>query len=75
MVAPVLGGFALGQGLGVPYLGMLAALCLVAAGVALSLRRGLPTTIDTGMPGSPVTPGRPQAHRPEAIGMAEGGTL
>ena len=43
VVAPVLGGFALGHGLGVPYLGLLAALCLVASGVALSLRRELTT--------------------------------
>jgi hypothetical protein len=39
VVAPVLGGFALGHGLGVPYLGLLAALCLVASAVALSLHR------------------------------------
>jgi MFS family permease len=41
VLAPVLGGFALGHGLGLPYLGLLAACCLVAAGVSLTLHRSL----------------------------------
>jgi MFS family permease len=48
VVAPALGGFALCHGLGRPYLLVLAALCLVAAGVAVALRRNLPAAIDTG---------------------------
>jgi MFS family permease len=41
VLAPVLGGLALGHGLGVPYVLTLAALCLVAGAVAL---RGVPLT-------------------------------
>jgi MFS family permease len=77
VVAPVLGGFALGHGLGVPYLVLLAAMCLAAGGVALTLRRGVTTTVDTGTPdGGPLTPGRPPTRRAEAVGRPSrrGGT-
>jgi Na+/melibiose symporter-like transporter len=49
VLAPVLGGFALGHGLATPYLIGLAAFCLVAGGVALRLRRSTPPAADLGL--------------------------
>ena len=49
VLAPILGGFALGHGLGLPYLLGLAACCLAAGGVALRLRRSTPRAADVGL--------------------------
>ena len=49
VLAPILGGFALGHGLGLPYLLGLATCCLAAGGVALRLRRSTPRAADVGL--------------------------
>jgi MFS family permease len=48
VLAPILGGFALGHGLGLPYLLGLAVCCLAAGGVALRLRHSTPRAADLG---------------------------
>lgn len=53
VLAPILGGFALGHGLGLPYLLGLAACCLAAGGVALRLRRSTPRAADLGLQPAP----------------------
>ncbi|MET0492338.1 MAG: MFS transporter [Actinoplanes sp.] len=49
VLAPILGGLALGHGLGLPYLLGLTACCLAAGGVALRLRRSTPRAADLGL--------------------------
>jgi MFS family permease len=54
IVAPIVAGFAIGHGAGIPYFYGLAAACVIAAGLAIRLRRIVPATADRGATYQPV---------------------